>query len=98
MALEFNYPSASHEQRIIEKETSSDSNIASRLVKLGSMTRNLKGNGLDEGASTRLLVNAAKLISGGISPVTATDTAIAQALTDDVDMLEVIQELCRSVF
>jgi nitric oxide reductase NorQ protein len=98
VALEFNYPSASHEQRIIEKETSSDSNIASRLVKLGSMTRNLKGNGLDEGASTRLLVNAAKLISGGISPVTATDTAIAQALTDDVDMLEVIQELCRSVF
>ena len=32
---------------------------AARLLKLAHMTRNLKGNGLDEGASTRLLVHAA---------------------------------------
>mgnify|MGYP001312729501 FL=1 len=62
------------------------------------MTRNLKGNGLDEGASTRLLVNAAKLMNEDIIPVVATDTAIAQALTDDEDMLQAIHELSRSVF
>ena len=30
--------------------------MAAALVRLAQMTRNLKGNGLDEGASTRLLV------------------------------------------
>ena len=33
------------------------------------MTRNLKGSGLEEGASTRLLVHAGKLIADGVSPV-----------------------------
>ena len=62
------------------------------------MTRNLKGSGLDEGASTRLLVNAGKLMASEISPVVATDAAIAQALTDDEDMLKAIHELSRSIF
>lgn len=98
VALEFRYPNADLEQTIIEKETGIEAATARRLVKYGSMTRNLKGNGLDEGASTRLLVNAAKLMSEGIVPVVATDTAIAQALTDDEDMLQAIHELSRSVF
>ena len=62
------------------------------------MTRNLKGNGLQEGASTRLLVNAAKLMGQDIAPVEATDTAIAQALTDESDMLQAVHELSRSIF
>ena len=98
IALEFNYPNTDLERIIIEKETNCELNTACQLVKLGSMTRKLKGNGLEEGASTRLLINAAKLISDGILPVVATDTAIAQALTDDTEMLEAIHELSRSVF
>ena len=98
VALEFNYPSAEVEQAIIEKESSIDSATAKQLVKFGVMTRNLKGSGLDEGASTRLLVNAGKLIGEDISAVVATDTAIAQALTDDEDMLKAITELSRSIF
>ena len=35
------------------------------------MTSNLKGQGLDEGASTRLLVHAAKLIASGVEPLVA---------------------------
>ena len=42
----------------------------------GQMTRNLKEAGLEEGASTRLLANATKLIDGGISPSTATNTVL----------------------
>jgi hypothetical protein len=34
-----------------------------KLVKLGGLTRKLKGAGLDEGAGTRLLVHAAQLIA-----------------------------------
>ena len=98
VALEFNYPSADIEQTIVEKESGIEPATARQLVKFGSMTRNLKGSGLDEGASTRLLVNAAKLMAEDIVPVVATDTAIAQALTDDEDMLQAIHELSRSVF
>ena len=98
VALEFNYPRPELEQLIVEKETGIDAATARQLVRFGAMTRNLKGSGLDEGASTRLLVNAAKLINEDIAPVVATDTAIAQALTDDEDMLKAVHELSRSIF
>jgi nitric oxide reductase NorQ protein len=68
------------------------------LVKFAHMTRNLKGQGLDEGASTRLLVHAAKLIHSGVTPVVACRSAIAQALTDDGDMLAAVNELSASLF
>ena len=42
--------------------------LADQLIRLAEMTRNLKGNGLDEGASTRLLVHAGKMIARGITP------------------------------
>lgn len=98
VALEFHYPTPEVEQTIIERESEIDANMARQLVKFGAMTRNLKGSGLDEGASTRLLVNAAKLMHEDISPIIATDTAIAQALTDDEDMLHAVHELSRSIF
>lgn len=98
VALEFDYPEAELEQRIIEKETGVDPDQARQLVKFAHMTRNLKGQGLDEGASTRLLVHAAKLIVSGIAPVTACRSAVAQALTDDPDMLAAVYELSASLF
>ncbi|MEA3409926.1 MAG: CbbQ/NirQ/NorQ/GpvN family protein [Pseudomonadota bacterium] len=98
IALEFDYPSATLEQKIIENETGVDSGTARQLVKFSHMTRNLKGNGLDEGASTRLLVHAAKLIVSGIDPVTACGCSISQALTDDPEMLQAVNELSASVF
>ena len=98
IALEFDYPSAAIEQKIIEKETSIDANTAKQLVKFAQMTRNLKGSGLDEGASTRLLVHAGKLIQTGVSPVTACKSSISQALTDDPEMLAAVNELSSSVF
>ena len=98
VALEFDYPHAELEAKILCNETGVESSIAQRLVKFAHMTRNLKGSGLEEGASTRLLVHAAKLISAGISPVTACHTCIAQALTDDADMLAAVNELSASLF
>ncbi|MDH5485781.1 MAG: CbbQ/NirQ/NorQ/GpvN family protein [Gammaproteobacteria bacterium] len=98
VALEFDYPAAELEARIIKNETGIDDELASRLVKFAHMTRNLKGSGLEEGASTRLLVHAAKLIKAGIAPVTACNTAISQALTDDADMLSAVHELSTSLF
>jgi nitric oxide reductase NorQ protein len=98
VALEFDYPDTATEQKIIEKETGVDGATAKQLVKFAQMTRNLKGSGLDEGASTRLLVHAGKLIATGISPVTACKSSISQALSDDPEMLSAVHELSSSVF
>ena len=98
VALEFDYPDAPTEQKIIEKETGIDDGTAKKLVKFAQMTRNLKGSGLDEGASTRLLVHAGKLIFTGVNPVTACSSCISQALTDDAEMLTAVNELSSSVF
>jgi nitric oxide reductase NorQ protein len=98
VALEFDYPQAELERKIIRKESGIDEGMAETLVKFAHMTRNLKGNGLDEGASTRLLVHAAKLIVSGVRPVPACQGAIARALTDDPEILAAIGELSASLF
>ena len=65
VALDFDYPEAAIEAGIVAAEGGVDAETARRLVKLAELTRNLKGAGLDEGASTRLLVHAGKLIAAG---------------------------------
>ncbi|MHB1586186.1 MAG: AAA family ATPase [Acidiferrobacteraceae bacterium] len=98
VALEFNYPAFELEQRIVCRETGVDEDTATKLVKFAAMTRNLKGSGIEEGASTRLLVHAGKLMRSGINPRAACQGAIARALTDDPEMLAAINELGASLF
>ncbi|MEK7991525.1 MAG: CbbQ/NirQ/NorQ/GpvN family protein [Thiotrichaceae bacterium] len=98
VALEFNYPEHDTERQIIMQETQTDLITAEKLVKFAHTTRNLKQNGLEEGASTRLLVHAVKLIQSGIKPKIAYHSAITQALTDDAEMLAAIDELAGAFF
>jgi nitric oxide reductase NorQ protein len=98
VAIEFNYPGAELERKIIVVETGIEADTADKLIRLAEMTRNLKGNGLDEGASTRLLVHAGKLIVKDVPARGACNGAIAEALTDDPDMLRAINELAASLF
>jgi nitric oxide reductase NorQ protein len=98
VALEFGYPEATLEKKIVRRETGVDEALADKLVRFAAMTRNLKGSGLDEGASTRLLVHAGKLIASGIDPRAACRGAIAEALTDDPEMLAAVNELSASLF
>ncbi|MBM3374464.1 MAG: AAA family ATPase, partial [Betaproteobacteria bacterium] len=98
VAIEFRYPEPAVEETIIRNESGADHATASALVRLAHMTRNLKGNGLDEGASTRLLVHAARLIARGIAPATACHGAVAEALSDDPEMLRTLDEFAASVF
>ena len=98
VAIEFNYPHAALEKKIIIAETGVAPDVADKLIRLAEMTRNLKGNGLDEGASTRLLVHAGKLIAKGIPARAACTGAVAEALTDDPEMLRAVNELANSLF
>jgi len=94
IALEFDYPAPELEAN----ESGVEAGVAEKLVKFAHMTRNLKGSGLEEGASTRLLVHAAKLIVTGVEPVSACRSAVAQAITDDAEMLAAVRELSSSLF
>jgi nitric oxide reductase NorQ protein len=98
VALEFDYPRPELEARIVSHESGVDDAVAARLVKFAGMTRNLKGNGLEEGASTRLLVHTAKLMASGIPEVAACRAAVSQAISDDPEMLAAVDELASSVF
>ena len=98
VAIDFDYPDSELEQRIICSETGLDIERSRQLVRFAQLTRNLKGAGLDEGASTRLLVHAGKLMVGGIDPARACAHAVSQALTDDREMIAAVNELGASVF
>ncbi len=70
-ALDFDYPTTEIETEIVAHEGGVDQSTAEKLVQVAHRSRNLKGHGLDEGMSTRLLVYAAQLIGKGIDPQSA---------------------------
>ena len=98
VALEFDYPPRAIEAEIVRHESGADEAIAHQLAKLGEKVRNLKEHGLGEGASTRLLIYAGKLISQGISPRRACQVAINWAVTDDESVQRSIEEIISSIF
>lgn len=85
-ALCFDYPEAVLETQIVVKEAGVDKELAAKLVRIAGTARNLKGHGLDEGISTRLLVYAGKLIKQGISAPAACRMALVEPITDDQDI------------
>ncbi len=98
VAIDFDYPPAEVEAAIVARETGLPRATAASLVKLGELTRNLKGQGLDEGASTRLLVHAGHLIVAGIDERAACEAAIGRALGDEPDTVASLDDLIRAVF
>jgi nitric oxide reductase NorQ protein len=97
VSLEFNYPSAEIEASILQHEGGVDDQTARDLVTIGQKVRNLKGHGLEEGVSTRLLVYASQLIARGIDPVVACGVAIASPITDDAELQRSIREIVTTV-
>lgn len=98
LSIEFNYPNRDIEINIIMHEAKLDEDIAKKLVIFAEKTRNLKDKGLIEGASTRLLIHAGKLIHEGVDVLTACEAAISQSLTDDHEMLAALSEIAGSIF
>lgn len=98
VGMSFSYPEASVETEIVVGETGVDSKLARRLVKLGQKLRGLDELGLAEKASTRLLVDAARLINSGLEPRLACECAIAEPLTDEPELLAPLRELVALAF
>lgn len=99
MALEFQYPAAEIETEIVHRETGLPKKTAKTLVRFAAMTRELKDAGLQEGASTRLLIHAGRLmIASNIEARTACRVAITDALTDDHELIRSINEMVSALF
>lgn len=93
VALDFDFPVAAVEARIVSHETGVKQSVASVLVETANRVRRLRDQGLSEGPGTRLLVSAGRLIAEGIPPRQACRVAIAAALTDDPDLLAAIGDV-----
>jgi len=98
ISLEFNYPEPDLETDIVHHESGVDKETAAVLVRFAAMTRNLKDAGLQEGASTRLLIHAGKLMQSGMDSRRACRAAISETLTDDHELLASITEMINSLF
>lgn len=98
VAIEFDPPPPDIEAQIVEYESGIDSETAVRLAKLGQKVRNLRDHGLAEGASTRLLIYAGKMMVQGIAPRRACQVAVNWAVTDDHPVQRSIEEVISSIF
>ncbi len=97
-ALDFTFPDSEVEAEIVAHEAGVDPDMSGKLVQVAHRSRNLKGHGLDEGMSTRLLVYAGQLIAKGIEPVAACKMALVRPLTDDPDMRDTLDAAVGTYF
>jgi len=93
ISLSFGYPKPDIEKEIIIKESGTEPEIAEKLVKIAQEIRRLKDSDIQEAVSTRLLVYAAKLISQGFDAYDACIHSIVESLSDEEEVLEVLQTL-----
>ena len=97
LSFDFDYPPPEAETQVVAHEGGVSESVARDLVKIGEKVRNLKGHGLEEGVSTRLLVYAAQMIARGVDPVTACEISIASPITDDDELQRSIREIVTTV-
>jgi len=98
VGIGFQFPEPELERRILIEETGIDDKLAETLVRLAGSLRVLKDHDLEEAASTRLLIYAARLIHSGFPPVDACRAALAEPLTDDEETLKALNEIITIAF
>ena len=72
--------------------------IAEKLVSIAKTARNLKGHGLDEGVSTRMLIYAGNLIAKNVGAKKACSVALVSPITDDLDMRDALEAAVTTFF
>jgi nitric oxide reductase NorQ protein len=90
-AIDFSYPTPAIEAEIVAHEARVKDDIANKLVRVAERSRNLKGHGLEEGASTRMLIHAGQLIRNGVPFGEACQVALVLPITDDPDIRDALR-------
>ncbi|MGY4103728.1 AAA family ATPase [Nocardia sp. R16R-3T] len=98
VSITLNYPAPEVEREIIGIEGLVPPAVAQALVRLGQALRRVDDPGLREVPSTRLLVDAAKLIAGGLAPRVAVRAAIIETLTDDLALADALESTSEMYF
>ena len=98
ISIEFDYPPVDVEAEIVAKESGCNEEQAHALARLGEKIRNLREHGLAEGASTRLLIYAGRLMQQGIPARRACQVAIVWTLSDETELQRSIEEVVYSIF
>jgi len=98
LASSLGYPNQAVELEILQGETGIDAPNGKKLCALVHKLRELEPLGLAEMPSTRLIVNAARLIQAGLAPRAACDAAIVEALTDDPEIATGLRDLVALAF
>jgi nitric oxide reductase NorQ protein len=98
VALDFGFPAAEQEARIVQRESGLDPAMARALVELGGRLRQLQDRGLAEVPSTRLLVAAARLVAGGVDIHEACRCAIVGPLSDEPSLVAAMRDLVDATF
>ena len=98
ISIEFNYPPPDIEAEIVARESGCNDEQAAALAKLGAKIRNLQEHGLQEGASTRLLIYAGRLMTEGIGSRRACQVAIVWTLSDEEELQRSLEEVVSSIF
>jgi nitric oxide reductase NorQ protein len=93
VAIEFGFPTADIEEKIVACEAGVDHDGAAELVRFGHAIRRLETAGLREVASTRVLIAAGRLIAEGLSARDAAQAAVVGPLTDDATVTAGLMEM-----
>ncbi|MBI5162286.1 MAG: CbbQ/NirQ/NorQ/GpvN family protein [Magnetospirillum sp.] len=98
VAIEFDFPPAEVERRVVAIESGLAEERVQPLILLAAKLRALKGHDLEEGVSTRLLVYCATLINAGMAVREAVQVSMIEPLSDDADVKKGLDELVIAVF
>jgi nitric oxide reductase NorQ protein len=90
LAIDFSYPPPAVEAAIVAREAGTNIELAGTLVAIAERSRNLQGHGLDEGASTRMLIHAGRLVRAGLPLEAAVRSSIVLPITDNHDIREAL--------
>lgn len=98
LAIGFDFPPPEWEISIVANESGLAEHKVAPLVRLAGKLRALKGQDLEEGVSTRLLVYCATLIHSGMPIQRAVETALIEPLSDDADVRQGLIDLVAAVY
>ncbi|MAL95566.1 MAG: AAA family ATPase [Haliea sp.] len=98
VSASFDFPPPGQERRIVARESGLDGRRCHTLVNLAQRLRALKGQDLEEGVSTRLLIYCAILIKAGLPLLEAARATLVEPLTDEPDVQEALLEIVRIGF
>ncbi len=98
LSISFDFPDPEIEIAVVAQESRLEPGRVAPLVRLAGHIRRLSGMDLEEGVSTRLLIYAATLMSGGMGVDQALEAAVIEPLSDEPDVQLALRDLISTIY